>query len=82
MFQATKNVAEFFYDIVTPHRANSHYNHNLSYMVSSNNAALVETILTGAGNNRNIRLRRHPNDIREGQKKSIYLLKGGGGGRD
>ena len=65
MFQATKNVAEFFYDLVTPHRANSMYNHNLINYNSSNNA-LVETILTGVGNNRNIRLRRHPNDIREG----------------
>lgn len=76
MFQATKNIAEFFYDLVTPHRANSHHNHNLSYLVGYgySDSALVETILTGVGNNRNIRLRRHPNDIREGLTNAYYVM--------
>ena len=76
IFQTTKNVAEFFYDMVTPHRANSHHHHNLSMLVGYNGAnnGLVETILTGVGNNRNIRLRRHPNDIREGFTNAYYVM--------
>lgn len=73
MFLCTKNIAEFFYDMVTPHRANSSRGH---YIIGSNasNHALVETILTGVGHNRNIRLRRHPNDIREGLTNAYYVM--------
>jgi len=74
MFQATKNIAEFFYDLVTPHRANSHHHHNLNMLCYGSNNGLVDTILTGVGNNRNIRLRRHPNDIREGLTNAYYVM--------
>ena len=75
MFQATKNVAEFFYDLVTPHRANTHHFAALGYGSSSSNPnMLVDTILTGVGNNRNIRLRRQPNDIREGLTNAYYVM--------
>ena len=68
MFQTTKNIAEFFYDLVTPHRAGTHS----SNLIGS--GALVDTILTGVGNNRNIRLRRHPNDIRDGVTNAYYVM--------
>jgi autophagy-related protein 2 len=75
MFQATKNVAEFFYDLVTPHRSNSHHYHSLNMIgYGSSSNALVETLLTGVGNNRNIRLRRQPNDIREGLTNAYYVM--------
>ena len=104
MFQVTKNIAEFFYDLVTPHRANAfhqhHYLHHhhhqqqqqqqlrrasssstvLSLSPSSSSAsagqsvALVDTLLSGVVNNRNIRMRRQPNDIREGLTNAYYVL--------
>ncbi len=78
MFQATKNVAEFFYDLVTPHRANQHHFAALGYsgtvgVIGANNL-LVDTFLTGVGNNRNIRLRRQPIDIREGLQNAYYVM--------
>ena len=77
MFQATKNVAEFFYDLVTPHRSNSslhHHHHTLNMVGYGSSSALVDSLLTGVGNNRNIRLRRQPNDIREGLTNAYYVI--------
>ena len=85
MFQVTKNVAEFFYDLVTPHRANSlGYQQSMlgaygiggaSGGASGASNALVETLLSGVvANNRNIRIRRHPNDIREGLTNAYLVM--------
>jgi autophagy-related protein 2 len=61
MFQTTKNVAEFFYDLVTPHRANQ-------------NNGLFDALLPVGVANRNIRVRRQPNDIREGLTSAYYVM--------
>nr|AWV66721.1 autophagy-related protein 2 [Brachionus calyciflorus] len=67
MFQATKNVAEFFYDLLAPHR--SHQN-----MIGYNGGTLVDTLFTGVGPNRYVRIRRQPNDIREGLTNAYYVM--------
>nr|AWV66646.1 autophagy-related protein 2 [Brachionus rotundiformis] len=66
MFQATKNVAEFFYDLVAPHRTLN----SVGYAGS----AFVDTLFTGVGPNRHVRIRRQPNDIREGLANAYYVL--------
>nr|AWV66695.1 autophagy-related protein 2 [Brachionus koreanus] len=66
MFQATKNIAEFFYDLVTPHR-------NMN-MIGYDGSGIVDTLFTGVGPNRYVRIRRQPNDIREGLANAYYVL--------
>lgn len=84
MFQATKNVAEFFYDLVTPHRAGGglagtspFITNNMIGFVSTDSTSsggannLMDTLLTGS---RHIRIRRQPNDIREGLTNAYYVM--------
>lgn len=77
MFLATKNVAEFFYDLVTPHRSiqlqQQQQQQNL--LAFNSNQALMEQLLAGLNStNRNIRVRRQPNDIREGLTNAYYVM--------
>ncbi|RNA22130.1 autophagy-related 2 -like protein, partial [Brachionus plicatilis] len=67
MFQATKNVAEFFYDLVAPHRPANIITHG-------HGSAIVDSLFTGVGPNRYVRIRRQPNDIREGLANAYYVL--------
>lgn len=69
MFQATKNVAEFFYDLVTPHR-----NVNMIGYGTATGSGIVDTLFTGVGPNRYVRIRRQPKDIREGLTNAYYVL--------
>lgn len=64
LFQFTKNVAEFFYDLVTPHQT-------LSLGIDGDNSTILVL------KNRNIRKRRNPNDIREGLTNAYYVFREG-----
>lgn len=76
MFLATKNVAEFFYDLVTPHRS-LQLQQQQAQMYSSNQA-LMDQLLPSYGSpnaiHRRMRLRRQPNDIRDGLTNAYYVL--------
>lgn len=79
MFQLTKNVAEFFYDLVTPHQLLNNSSSNAASLTST--AATTALLLNNNNNenlsmirNRNNRYRRHPNDLREGLKNAYYVL--------
>jgi hypothetical protein len=81
MFQATKNVAEFFYDLVTPHRSNQNLmigfygfgGGSVAGQMTSSGSNLMDTLLTGAGSG-HVRIRRQPNDIREGLTNAYYVM--------
>ncbi len=60
MFLVTKNIAEFFYDLVTPHQ-----NPNASDSIGN---------ALRSKHNRNIRYRPHPTDIREGFTNAYFVL--------
>lgn len=83
MFLATKNIAEFFYDLVTPHRAlqlQAPQSSSQQIQLYSSNQALMEQLFPGyAGSSpnslqRRMRLRRQPNDIRDGLTNAYYVM--------
>lgn len=77
MFLATKNVAEFFYDLVTPHRSlQMQAQQAQQAQIYSTNQALMEQMFPGYGSpmHRRMRVRRQPNDIRDGLTNAYYVM--------
>lgn len=77
MFLATKNVAEFFYDLVTPHRSLQLQHQAQQAQIYSTNQALMEQMFPASITSpmhRRLRARRQPNDIRDGLTNAYYVM--------